>query len=504
MAKSKGRKIVLIAAAAVLIAAIIAAAIYFFGSGGAGDEAGSVADSLLNEGGGYLQSDPYDAATAADFIEDCWNPVKDSSGFREVLVNRLENEILEPALQSIESESSQQTENRYGDVPSPAGANQVLCRLMPFLSSAGYEDAALRESILDYYTGLISLELTSFENGEESDGAESGAQIPGGLMNAFSYVDGFNQFAGDFYKIQESELISEDDMDEIAGFYDRIIRQAYDSGDRRAFAAAVSQASGSDFLSDRLGVEGREILDFLTAGGEFYTLRPGIGGYYDDISQNPELDYDGNFYGGGNATFSGDFYYEVYESAGGQYDMSEITPEIWALLTPSQRAEIQEGNTVTTQLVLYLQGEEVESAYRELVPELAESGFNFAWTGSDGGAVFLSEDALRYFPDAESIGSYLISGDFSQLVDDAMGEYGAQGDEMQTAVSAIALGDYQAATQAFMSLSDNGTDLESICRFASELQRNGVLEAGLEIIYGNINLPEEDIIQLEVYISTLF
>lgn len=83
-------------------------------------------------------------------------------------------------------------------------------------------------------------------------------------------------------------------------------------------------------------------------------------------------------------------------------------------------------------------------------------------------------------------------------------QYSAQIAVMQSAVSAIAQGDHDAATKDFKSFSNNGTNLSHICWFAAELMRHNVLDEGLEIIYGNINLPEEDMIQLEVFLSKLF
>ena len=82
-----------------------------------------------------------------------------------------------------------------------------------------------------------------------------------------------------------------------------------------------------------------------------------------------------------------------------------------------------------------------------------------------------------------------MKGDFSDQVGKAEEQYSAQIAVMQSAVSAIAQGDHDAATKAFKSFSNNGTNLSHICWFAAELMRH---------------LPEEDMIQLEVFLSKLF
>ena len=267
----------------------------------------------------------------------------------------------------------------------------------------------------------------------------------------------------------------------------------------------MSQVTQSSFFENQTVIDNDEIIDFLVNdSSSISTLRRGIGGYYDEISEHPEWDYDGNYYGGGNATFCGDFYYEVYESSGNKYDMSEMTPEVWAALTPGQRAEIEEGNSKTREIVVYLKGAEISSTYKDVIPEIDESGFEFAYCNADGSTLFLSENAMRYFPDAVNQGSYFIRGDFSKQVDEDEMQYSSQDSEITTAVSAVAQGDYEAATKSFMSFSDNGTNLAQICQFALKLRDNDVLDAGLVVIYENINLTEKDMIQFETYIADLY
>lgn len=500
MGLSKGKKAILLVVAAV-VAIIILIAVYFIYRSHSETQYAidRAVNGLLNESSAYSDADPYDEEKVSAFIADDWNPVKDDPKFQAELVNRLNQEILEPTLQNAESDSSQQVENQYGDKPVPSSTHQILCKLVPFLNQVEYEDTELREKILHYYTQLVGMELTPFEQTEESADPEAELQLSGKWMDTLSYIDELNQSAGTFYQMQEKEVLSEDDKDHVSAFYRQMIQRACDAGDARIFAEAMSQLSQSTFFENQTIIENSEVVDFLVQdSGDFYTLRQGIGGYYDALSQNPGWDYDGRFYGGGNATFCGDFYYEVYESTGNQYDMSEMTPELWAALTPGQRAEIEEGNRKTREIVVYLDGEEVESTYKDVMPELAESGFEFACCNSDGSTIFLSDNAVRYFPDAVNQGSYFIRGDFSEQVREAETEYGAQVSVIQTAVSAIAQGEYEAATEAFVSLSDNGTNLAQICRFSLELKRNGMLEAGLDIIYGNIDLSDEDMVQLEM------
>lgn len=499
MVVSKGRKIVLIAILVVIVAIAIAGGVFALKTY---SDTQSKIDYAVN---GLLDINPvggttaYDEDTASEYIENYWNPLKDQSGFQEKLASQLKEQILDVALQNNEMDDSEQIENQYGDALLPSETNETLQCLITFFDEVGYEDPAIRESILSYYVQLVEMELSALENTAE----ESKLNVSGELMDALSYVDGFNQFAGSFYQIQEDELISESDKDKIAEFYRQTIQQSYDTGDVSAFAEALSQVSQSTFFENQTFMESDKIVAFLTDdSNEIYTLKPGIGGYYDIISQEPNLYYDGNSYAGGNGSFYGDFYYAYYEGSQDQYDMSEMSPEVWGALTPGQREEIRRGNSSSSEIVSYLQGVELDSTYIALIPELAESDFEFAYCTADGDAIFLSQNAVCYFP--ASGGEYLMKGDFSDQVSKAEEQYSAQIAVMQSAVSAIVQGDHDAATKDFKSFSNNGTNLSHICWFAAELMRHNVLDEGLEIIYGNINLPEEDMIQLEVFLSKLF
>ena len=507
MVLSKGKKLILLAVA-VVVAIIIIFAVYSISSSNSEkqDAIDRVVDSLLDESSAYSDANPYDEGEISTFITDYWNPMKDDASFQEELVNRLNSEILEPTLQNKESDSSQQVENQYGYAPVPSDTGRILCKLTSFLNQVEYEDAALREKILNYYVQLVGMGVTSIENIEESTDPADKLQLSSELMDILSYIDEYNQSTGTFYQIQESEVISENDKDTVSEFYNQIVQQSSDTGNARVFSEAVSQLTQSSFFENQTVISNDKMIDFLVVddSSSISTLRQGIGGYYDEISEEPQWDYDGNSYGGGNATFCGDFYYAVYESSGNQYDMSEMTPEVWAALTPGQRAEIEEGNRKTREITVYLKGVEVSSTYKDVIPELDESGFEFAYCNSDGSTLFLSENAVRYFPDAVNQGSYFIRGDFSKQVDEAEMQYSSQGSDITTAVSAVAQGDYEAATKAFMSFSDNGTNLAQICQFALKLRDNDVLDAGLVVIYENINLTDEDMLQFETYIENLY
>ena len=506
MVLSKGKKILLITVVAVVAAIILVATFFLYRSHSETQYAiDQVVNSLLDEDSAYSDADPYNEETISTFITGYWNPLKDNSSFQKELANRLNEEILGPTLQNTESGSSQQVENRYGDEPTPGSTNKVLCKVAHFLNQVEYEDAALREKILNYYVQLAGIGVTFLKNVEESTDPADKLQISSELMDTLSYIDEYNQSTGTFYQIQESEVISENDRDAVSEFYNQIVQQSYDTGNTLIFSEAMSQVTQSSFFENQTVIDNGKLIDFLVDNSSpISTLRQGIGGYYDEISEEPQWNYDGNSYGGGNATFCGDFYYEMYEGTGNQYDMSEMTPEVWAALTPGQRAEIEEGNSKNHEIIVYLKGTEISSTYKDVIPELDESGFEFAYCNSDGSTLFLSENAVRYFPDAENNGSYVIRGDFSEQVAEAEMQYSSQGSEITTAVSAVAQGDYEAATKAFMSFSNNGTNLEQICQFALKLRDNDVLDAALVVIYENINLTEEDMIQLETYIANLY
>ena len=224
-------------------------------------------------------------------------------------------------------------------------------------------------------------------------------------------------------------------------------------------------------------------------GGELYILRSGIGGYYDTVQ----------IYEPGEITYYGDFAVRVTTSGGNQYDMSEMSPEIWASLTPGQRAEITSGNRVDTNYYYYLRGEKYDG---DLIPTLSDIGYDYVYLNPDGSSLYFQGTSIAYVSNAD-LGENEIYGDFSELMEEIGTRQAAVGDLIQDAVSAVALGDAESAVKSFQALSDNGTDFAAISRFCSELARNGVLDIGIDMTFGYLRLSDEEMVQLEMFLYNL-
>ena len=69
--------------------------------------------------------------------------------------------------------------------------------------------------------------------------------------------------------------------------------------------------------------------------------------------------------------------------------------------------------------------------------------------------------------------------------------------------SALALGEYETAIEAFLSVSDNGSDFSAVDQLASELAKIGALDEGMAPIYEYLDLTVDEMIQLEISMAEL-
>ena len=481
MVLSKGKKIILIAVAAVVV---LAAAFFAWRSYSETQETTDrTINCLLDEFSASFYYDPYDPESAPDFIAAYWNSVKDRSSFQRELADRLDTEILALTLQNAKAEPSERAENQYDSAPLPDSTNELLCKLMSFLDQVSYEDEGLRDRILSYYQSLAELERTADPGLTE---AEQELAIASGLTDALDRAAEFDQAAGDFYLLSLDDIAEED---ELVQHYDRAIQLSRDAGDRATFAQALSAATSSPVLEGQTFLDSQEIVDFLMEdGGELYALRNGVGGYYDTHA----LD------GIGQITYYGDFARQVVTSGGGQYDMSEMSPEIWGALTQGQRDEITSGNRVDTNYYYYLRGEGYDGS---VDLSLGDEGYDYVYLDPDGSVLYCGSDSIAY--PVPYKGSVEIYGDFSEQLRQAETQYSSGKNAIREVASALALGEYETAIEAFLSVSDNGSDFSAVDQLASELAKIGALDEGMAPIYEYLDLTVDEMIQLEISMAEL-
>ena len=355
------------------------------------------------------------------------------------------------------------------------------------MQKAGYEEENLKTCLKDYYLRLAENERADLQEAQAGSEQEQELNQANGLMSVVEKVSEFNDAAADYYQIPEDEIIP---IDEISQHYSEAIRLAHDADDLETVAEALSQATGSPLLKDQSFMDSDQIADlFVAEDAVIYTLRNGIGGYYD--VHRDESSY---------MTYYGDFASETYTSGGKKYDTSGLTPGVWGALTPGQRAEIKSGNSTTTHHNYYFLGTESDDAFVSDIPDLAQSGYGYVFCNPDGSAVFVSARSATCYTGE---GTYQIEGDFTQLVDQAAAKYNVSGDTIENAVTAFQAGNYDAAEELFLSFSDNGSKLAPICQFAEQMAQNGYFDEGVDLIYANINLSEQDMVQLEIFLSEL-
>lgn len=482
MVLSKGRKIILIT---VVVVIVLAGGFFGFTAyRNAQSKIDAAIDPVL---GGYAltYADPYDTETADEFIERYWNPVKDKSSFQKKFVKQVQEQLLDVSFQNADLDIDNRISNEYWD--EVTDAQGPIVQMMPFLQKAGYEEENLKTCLKDYYLRLAENERADLQEAQAGSEQEQELNQANGLMSVVEKVSEFNDAAADYYQIPEDEIIP---IDEISQHYSEAIRLAHDADDLETVAEALSQATGSPLLKDQSFMDSDQIADlFVAEDAVIYTLRNGIGGYYD--VHRDESSY---------MTYYGDFASETYTSGGKKYDTSGLTPGVWGALTPGQRAEIKSGNSTTTHHNYYFLGTESDDAFVSDIPDLAQSGYGYVFCNPDGSAVFVSARSATCYTGE---GTYQIEGDFTQLVDQAAAKYNVSGDTIENAVTAFQAGNYDAAEELFLSFSDNGSKLAPICQFAEQMAQNGYFDEGVDLIYANINLSEQDMVQLEIFLSEL-
>ena len=227
----------------------------------------------------------------------------------------------------------------------------------------------------------------------------------------------------------------------------------------------------------------------INDGGELYTLRNGIGGYYDTHQIDAK----------GQISYYGDFAERTTTSGGNQYDMSEMTSEIWWALSPGQREEISSGNRTKTYHYSYLLGEDYDG---DLNPSLGDDGYGYVYLNDDDSLLCFRSSSIYYMNEAD-FGGHVIYGDFSEQVQQAAAQYDSGKVGITEVAAALAQGEYETAIEAFLSISGNGTDLAAVDQLASELAKNGILDEGMAPIYEHLNLTMDEMIQLEISIAEL-
>lgn len=488
MVLSKGRKIILIA---VIVVVVLAAA--FLGFKLYRDAQSKLDAAIEPVLGGYARSsaDPYDTETADAFIEQFWNPVKDKSSFQKKFVKQLQEQVIDLSFQNAALDSDDRIYNEFWE--EVTDAQKYILPMMPFLQQVGYEEENLKACLRDYYVRLAENERAELENAETKSTQAEELNTANHLIGVLDKVSAFNDAAADYYQIDENEIIP---IDEIAQHYQAAVDLARDAGDPAALAEALSQATASPLLKEQTFMDSDQIAGvFINDGAAVYTLRNGVGGYYDAH----EID-------DSSAQYYGDFATVTHTSGGNKYDTSAMTPGLWSALSPGQRAEIQSGNSTKTYHYYYLLGAELDSAYDSDLAELAQSGYGYVYCNPDGSAMFVSAKSATCYTDG---GAYRIEGDFSALTEQAAEQY-AGGDTaqpnggtqnlqaiMQAAMSSLAEGDIDAVTQAFMRYTSDGTDLDAAIHFIEAAVEQDIGAECADIIYPCLALSEQDMAKFD-------
>ena len=273
------------------------------------------------------------------------------------------------------------------------------------------------------------------------------------------------------------------------------------------------------------------LIDTLMEHCSIYTVQQGNGGFYDKNINTSSVDSesfgaDGMESIGGettrkNVSYFGDF----------KYTQSTTSSYVDGLIDEASKDKYNSSNSLE---ILEVQGNSWGISGKYIV-YAAEHGAEYIFcTGdlesdTDPLTAILMIGPKQLFTLGSNLDCYTADGDFSEKCaevaelyhskystyaysgvdsseqgDNTGIQYSSPDEAMQTAVSAIMQGEYEVAYEAYKSFSGNGTNLSRICQFAEELKNNEILEDGLDIIYGCINLPEEGMIQLEIFIDQLY
>ena len=402
MVLSKGKIIILV------VIFVIGAAVGGFFYIQSSNEAQYQADYMINQLFDYLGTGTFDLddeSAYPDYLEE-FETVRDNRRFHRELVE-IVDEFSQVGLHNYDFGRDDLTmiETRYGDRLYYGEVENLFSDVVGFLNEAGYEDEELRDSFIAFFVGVAqgARERTELEETSQENELEQGSYLDQVLQDAAA----FSQAGGDFYQIPADQVAT---AEEIAQHYDQAIQLSHDAGDRATFAKALSAATSSPVLEGQTFLDSVEIVDFLMEdGGELYTLRNWAGGYYD----THEID------GNGQITYYGDFAQRVVRSGGGQYDMSEMTPEVWWSLSSGQREEISSGNQSRTSYYYYLLGENYDG---NLNPTLGDDGYGYVYLNEDGSAVGFRSSSIIYVHPDNSLDS-VIYGDFADLTAEVSEDY---------------------------------------------------------------------------------
>ena len=394
MVLSKGKKIILIAA--IVIIALIAGFLFYQSYQDAKKQAGNTIEKLLDTSdytfGGPNRSEPYNEEEPDDitaFIEEEFTPLRDKGTFQKELVSAV-NETIEVSLYNETVDYDDHQTNRYSQSPLASTVSLLWKDFAGFLNQVGYEDEKLKDSFIDFYTQYAALEETAASSDSEQNNYRLTAN---NLSDVAEEVLAFNEAASDFYQISLEEVVS---PDKIADYYTQSLDMALAEGDRGTIAQVLSDAAQSPIVGDRTFIQPDDAIDlFLDDGGSVYTLKNGIGGYYD---AHKILD-------SGQITYCGDFAMRTTTSGGNKYDTSELGG-VWDALSPGQQQEILSGNRTETHYTYYLQGELLDD--NEPNFSLAEQGYDYVYINNDGSVVHIAKDGISYH-------SRVIPGNFSEL-----------------------------------------------------------------------------------------
>ena len=404
MVLSKGKIIILI------VIFVIGAAVGGFFYIQSSNEAQYQADYMINQLFDYLGTGTFDLddeSAYPDYLAE-FETVRDNRRFHRELVE-IVDEFSQVGLHNYDFGRDDLTmiETRYGDRLYYGEVENLFSDVVGFLNEAGYEDEELRDSFIAFFVGVAqgARERTELEETSQENELEQGSYLDQVLQDAAA----FSQAGGDFYQIPADQVAT---AEEIAQHYDQAIQLSHDAGARATFAKALSAATSSPVLEGQTFLDSGEIVDFLMEdGGALYTLRNGTGGYYDTHT----IDRDGQI------TYYGDFAQRVVSSGGGQYDMSEMTPEVWWSLSSGQREEITSGNRVNTYRSYYLLGEDYDG---DVDPALGDDGYGYVYVNPDGSSLYFQSSSIAYMDNAD-FGETVINGDFADLTSEMAEEYQA-------------------------------------------------------------------------------
>ena len=338
-----------------------------------------------------------------------YDRVKDKRAFKRTLAKYAQKQVdcalFNETVSSSDEKMAYTTPYGFSEKLSTYDVRCVFIRLGRFFKEVGYdEDNALQQTIQDFYVKLADIKRTPAE-GKDMSAQKSELKIAEALVSVLSEVKEYNQATNAFYQIPVDTVVT---ADEIADHYGQAIQLAYDAGDREFFSKTLSKTESIPELNGYTFIEDEKIVSLLVKdGGEVYTLKNGIGGYY-DTNHHSDSKVD-------SITYYGDFvrterYVPNYSSGGKKYDTSALTPGVWGALTSGQRNEILSANSSSGgssggsyEIGIYCQGNK-----SSVNTALAEKGYDYAYCNEDGDIVQISRTGLCY-------SGSIISGNFSAL-----------------------------------------------------------------------------------------